>query len=50
MHYPADGSGRDSYVIRNLPKFEKPRVDYENEWLREEKKYPVETPRMNLRF
>lgn len=50
MYYPPDGSGRDSYVIKNLPEYSKPFVDYPNEWLRENKKYPFETPIMNSRF
>lgn len=50
MYYPPDGSGRDSYVIRNKPAYTKSFVDYPNEWLREDKKYPFETPMMNHRF
>lgn len=52
MYYPPDGSGRDSYVIKNSGgnEYTIGFVDYPKEWLREDKKYPYVTPVMNKRF
>ena len=55
LNYYGDGSGRDSYVIFQYPggngkEYRKGFVDYENEWLRNDKKYPYETPKMDKRM
>lgn len=49
LNYHGDGSGRDTYVIYqyqggNGKEYRRGFVDYQKEWLRNDKVYPYETP------
>ena len=50
----SDGTGRDSYVVDGTGGFAKKytigHVNYPKDWLRNEKKYPYQTPVMDSRF
>lgn len=52
--YSGDGSGRDTYVIKNdggtTSEYVRGHVQYPEEYLRNTKKYPYETPLMDQRF
>ena len=55
LNYFGDGSGRDTYVICQYPggnqrEYRGGHVKYEAEWLRNDQKYPYETPAMNGRM
>jgi hypothetical protein len=55
LNYYGDGSGRDTYVIYqyqggNGKEYRRGYVDYQKEWLRNDKIYPYETPKMDKRM
>lgn len=53
VHYVSDGTGRDSYVIKNYGgtcnEYRVGHVKYPEEYLREDKNYPYNTPMMDSR-
>ena len=53
VYYKPDGSGRDGHIITanggTQRNYTSASIDYEGQYLREEKYYPYETPMMNLR-
>ena len=54
VQYLADGTGRDSYVIKNhggtCREYKVGHVNYEKEYLRASHKYPNDTPMMNSKL
>ena len=54
VQYVADGTGRDTYVIKNdggtCQEYTIGHVKYPEDYLRNTKKYPYETPLMDQRF
>ena len=53
VYYRPDGSGRDGHIIKEnggtQRDYTNAAIDYEGQYLRDEKYYPYETPMMNLR-